>query len=113
MVDENKEKHYRRAPPRQIWAAVCLLRRREASSRDLTKNAWDAAAPPTGEKLAVNEEARVAEDPPPCSMGCTLLFDPNVRLGHVWSQIHANPFIRMAQSNSALISGKPKKIQIV
>jgi hypothetical protein len=41
------------------------------------------------------------------------LFDPNVRLGHVWSQIHANPFIRMAQSNSALISGKPKKIQIV
>ena len=44
-------------------------------------------------------------------MGYTLLFDPNVRLGHVWSQIHAHPFIRMAQFNSALISGKPKNNQ--
>jgi hypothetical protein len=60
-----------------------------------------------GEKLAVDEEARVVEDPPPCSMG-SLWFDPNVRLGHVWLQIHAHPFIRMAQSNFALISGKSK-----
>jgi hypothetical protein len=41
-------------------------------------------------------------------MGCTLLFDPNVHLGYVWSQIHAHFFIKMAQSNSALLCEKPK-----